>query len=361
ITAHYTENFNTLMEDIQTKKPTVILSVPRFLEKVYARMLTKIHEQPSWKREVFNWAWNMEKDADVLKNQKKSIPPFLAFKQRLARRYIFSGLKKGLGGRVRWMTAAGAPLSREIAELFNAGGVFVMEGYGLTECSGPVSLNVITSYRYGSAGRPLPCNQVKLAEDGEILIRGGNIFQGYWKNPDLTREAFTEDGWFKTGDIGSFDENGFLSVIDRKKDIIITSGGKNFSPQNIERLFLKDPLFDFFVVFGDRKPYLVALAVLNAAEAARIARSKGIPFDSSEVLNGRTDFLALVDQHIAEKNQLLSRASTIKYYRLVHHPFSEERGELTPSLKIRRKAVMEHYHALIESMYPAVRSLDIFF
>jgi long-chain acyl-CoA synthetase len=231
-----------------------------------------------------------------------------------------------------------------------------MEGYGLTETTGPVSLNVITDYRIGTAGKPLPCNRVKIALDGEILVRGENVFQGYWKKPDLTREALDEDGWLKTGDVGFMDTDGFLSITDRKKELIITSGGKNFSPQNIEGIFLKDPLFDFFVVFGDRKPYLVALIVLNRDEAVRIARSNGFDFDSPEDLYSRADFLTIVDRHVADKNKHLSRASTIKSYRLIYKPFSQATGELTPSLKIKRKVIMERYGDIIEEMYHPIGS-----
>ncbi|OGP56965.1 MAG: hypothetical protein A2V65_08935 [Deltaproteobacteria bacterium RBG_13_49_15] len=176
ITAHYTESQDTLMEDIQTKRPTIILAVPRFLEKVYARIIARIKAQPSWRRRIFSWAQDVGGKVNLIKERKERIPLSLAIKHRLAYLLIFRKLKEKLGGRLRWMTAAGAPLSREIANLFNGAGIFVMEGYGLTESTAPVSLNVIQDYRFGTAGRPLPCNQVRIAPDGEILVRRSNIW-----------------------------------------------------------------------------------------------------------------------------------------------------------------------------------------
>ena len=352
ITAHYAQSFETIVEDIQTKKPTIILAVPRVCEKIYARIVSQVKEQPAWKQQVFSWATDIGARVGALRERQKPVPPLLNLKHSMAYRLVYRKLNDALGGRVRWMTAAGAPLSREIADFFNASGIFVIEGYGLTETTAPVSLNTIGRYRFGTTGKPLPCNQVRIAPDGEILIKGDNVIKGYWKMPMQTRDVFTPEGWLMTGDIGRLDEEGFLIITDRKKDLIITSGGKNIAPQNIEGLFLKDPLFEHVLVIGDRRHYLTALITLNFTEATRLAGTEGLRFEKPQDLLGRQDFLAIVGQHVAERNQNLARFETIKDYRIVREPFSEKTGELTPSLKLKKKVVMEKYKDFINSMYP---------
>jgi long-chain acyl-CoA synthetase len=353
ITTHYAQSFDTIVADIQAKKPTIILAVPRVCERIYARIVSQVKEQPAWKQRIFEWAQDVGARAGALRERKKSVPPLLGLQHKIAYRLVYRKLNDALGGRVRWMTAAGAPLSREIADFFNASGVFVIEGYGMTETTAPVSLNVIGDYRFGTTGKPLPCNQVRIAADGEILVKGDNVISGYWKMPVQTRDVFTPEGWLMTGDIGRLDEEGFLAITDRKKDLIITSGGKNIAPQNIEGLFLKDPLFEHVLVIGDRRKYLTALITLNFVEAARLAETEGVPFEKPQELLDRPDFLAIVSRHVAERNQRLARFETIKDYRIVREPFSEKTGELTPSLKLKKKVVMEKYKDLIEGMYAA--------
>ncbi|MCD6569922.1 MAG: long-chain fatty acid--CoA ligase [Deltaproteobacteria bacterium] len=351
ITTHYAQDFDTIVEDIQAKKPTIILAVPRVCEKVYAKILSEVKEQPEWKQKVFNWAKDIGAKVSHLKERREEIPLLLDLQYKLAYKLVYAKLRDALGGRVRWMTASGAPISREIIDFFNAAGIFVIEGYGMTECTAPTSLNTLDDYKFGTTGKPIPCNQVKIADDGEILIKGGNVIKGYWKMPDETKEAFTEDGWFKSGDIGHLDEDGYLVITDRKKDLIITAGGKNIAPQNIENLFKEDPLFEQFVVVGDMKKYLVGLVNINLEEAQRLAKEEGIQFSSPEELLDNKDFSSIVDKHVEDRNKHLARVETIKYYRIVKQPFSEETGELTPSLKVKRKVVMEKYKDVIDGMY----------
>ena len=352
VTAHYAQGLETIVEDIKTKKPTIILAVPRVCEKIYARIVSQVKQQPAWKQRVFGWAGDVGARVGALRERKKPVPALLALQHKLAFNLVYKKLNDALGGRVRWMTAAGAPLSREIANFFIASGIFVIEGYGLTETTAPASLNVIDNYRFGTTGKPLPCNEIKIAPDGEILIKGGNVIRGYWKMPEQTKNAFTPDGWLMTGDIGRLDEDGFLSITDRKKDLIITAGGKNVAPQNIEGLFLKDPLFENVLVIGDRRRYLTALMTLSFDEAGRLAREAQIDFKSKEALLARPDFLAVVDRHVQERNRHLARYETIKAYRILPESFSEKTGELTPSLKLKKKVIMDKYRDLIESMYP---------
>ena len=353
VTAHYAQALDTIVEDIKAKRPTIVLAVPRVCEKIYARIVSQVKQQPAWKQRVFAWAGQVGARVGVLRERKKPVPPMLALQHKIAFNLVYKKLNDALRGRVRWMTAAGAPLSREIANFFNASGIFVIEGYGLTETTAPVSLNVIDDYRFGTTGKPLPCNEVRIAPDGEILVKGGNVIRGYWKMPEQTKNVLTEDGWLMTGDIGRLDEDGFLAITDRKKDLIITSGGKNIAPQNIEGLFLKNPLFEHVLVVGDRRRYLTALMTLNLDEATRLAREARIDFTTKEELLAKPEFLSVLDQHVQERNQHLARYETIKAYRIIPESFSEKAGELTPSLKLKKKVIMDKYRDLIESMYPA--------
>jgi long-chain acyl-CoA synthetase len=352
ITSHYAQDFNTIVEDIQTKKPTIILAVPRVCEKVYTKIQAQVKEQPKLMQAVFKWASSVGAQVSKLKEKKQPIPLLLDLQYRIAFQFVFKKIGQALGGRVRWMTASGAPLSRDIADFFNAAGIFVIEGYGMTECSAPATLNTINDYKFGTTGKPITCNKIKIAEDGEILIKGDNVIQGYWKMPEQTKETFTEDGWLKSGDIGHLDADGFLVITDRKKDLIITAGGKNIAPQNIENMFKQDPLFEQVMVIGDNRKYLVALFNLNHEESARIAKQADIPFEKPEDLFEKGEFRKIIDQHVEELNKNLARVETIKYYRILKNTFSEQTGELTPSLKVKRKVVMNRHKDIIESMYP---------
>ena len=353
ITAHYAQDFNTIVEYIQAKRPTIILAVPRVCEKVYAKVQAQVKEQPPLMQAIFRWATKVGAQVSQLREKKQPLPLLLDLQYRVAFQLVYKKIGNALGGRVRWMTAAGAPLSRDIADFFNAAGIFVIEGYGMTECSAPATLNTISDYKFGTTGKPIPCNQIKIADDGEILIKGDNVIQGYWKMPEQTKEAFTDDGWLKSGDIGHLDKDGFLVITDRKKDLIITAGGKNIAPQNIEGMFKQDPLFEQVVVIGDRRQYLVALFNLNLEESARLAKEANIAFTNPEELFEMDDFKRIVDSHMDKLNDKLARVETIKYYRIVKNTFSEATGELTPSLKVKRKVVMSKYKDLIDSMYQA--------
>lgn len=350
LTASYAESIETFARDIQEKQPTVVLAVPRVCEKVYQKILAQVQEQPRWRQRAFEWGHMIGCRIAELREQKESIPPLLALKYKIAYKLIFEKLAKALGGRVRWLTASGAPTSRDIILFFNAAGTTVVEGYGMTETCAPATMSNLADYRIGTAGKPLPNVEIKIADDGEILIKGENVFAGYWKMEEETKEAFTEDGYLMSGDIGKF-EDGFLTITDRKKDLIITSGGKNIAPQKIEGIFKFDPLFANILVIGDRRKFLSALININLEEAERIAKAKGIPFNRPEELLDNKAFLAIVDEHLVDRNTHLARYETIKKYRILKSEFSQETGELTASLKMRRKVIIENYADIIESMY----------
>lgn len=351
LTASYAESIDTIVQDIQEKKPTEILAVPRVCEKVYTRINMQVREQPKWKQKIFYWGQKIGQRISELREQKKPIPFWLRLKYKIAYAMIFKKLAQALGGRVRWMTASGAPTSKEIIQFFNAAGIQVVEGYGMTELTAPATMSNLADYRIGSVGKPLPGIEVKIADDGEILVKGPNVIKGYWKQPDVTKESFTEDGFFKTGDVGVFDSDGFLYITDRKKDLIITSGGKNVAPQNIENLFKSDPLFSQCIVIGDRRKYLTCLFNIDLQVAERLAKERGIAYDTPASLLDNPEFLKIVDEHVQERNSHLAKYETIKKYRIVKQDFSKETGELTATLKVKRKVVQEKYKDLIESMY----------
>lgn len=354
ITSSYAESVTSVLEDFGEKRPTIILAVPRVCEKVYQKILMQVEQQAPWRQKVFHWGQSIGARISTLREEKKPVPAILGLKYKLAFALIFKRLRQALGGRVRWMTASGAPTAREIILFFNAAGIQVVEGYGMTECFAPATMSNLADYRIGTVGKPLPGVEIKLAEDGEILIRGDNVFKGYWKMPDETAEAFTEDGFLRSGDIGVFDDAGFLTITDRKKNLIITSGGKNVAPQKIENLFLSDPLFTHFLVIGERRKFLSALLTVNLDQAALIALKQGIAFSEPDELLDDPSFIRIVDDHVAERNGHLARYETIKRYRILKKEFSQETGELTPSLKIKRNVIHEQYADLIESMYADV-------
>lgn len=351
ITASYAESFDTILQDIQEKRPTVVLAVPRVLEKVYQRIISQVQEQSPFKQKVFYWGQKVGNTISTLREQKKKPGLFLKLKYKIAYTIIFKKLQNALGGRVRWMTASGAPTAREIILFFNSAGIMVIEGYGMTECCAPATMSNIADYRIGTVGRPLPGVDIKIADDGEILIEGDNVFKGYWKMPEETKDSFTPDGYFMSGDIGVFDDAGFLMITDRKKDLIITSGGKNVAPQKIENLIKSDPLFTQAIVIGDKRKYLTALVNISQEQAERVAKEKDIEFASFNELLENEKFQKIVEEHIERCNQKLARYETVKKVGIIRNEFSKETGELTATLKVKRKVVQEKYKPIIDSLY----------
>ncbi len=351
ITKHYAGSMETLVEDIQAKKPTILFAVPRVHEKIYQKMVMAIKEKPPLVQKLFAWAQRVGAEYSRCDEQQIPHPLGLKMRHKLAYALVFKKLQQALGGQVRWMCAAGGPIAREIVNFFNAAGIFVLEGYGMSEVCGGGTLSNLDDFSPGSVGRPLPGLDMKIAEDGEILMKGDMVFSGYWKMDELKSEIFTEDGYFKTGDIGHFDKSGRLYITDRKKDLIITAGGKNIAPQKIETLFKKNPLFAQFVVVGDKRKYLTALINLNYEVAAQMAKEKGIMFDKPEDLRTNRDFLKIIDEIVEESNNELSRVETIKKYKVLKHEFTQDSGELTASLKVKRNIVQDKFEDVIETMY----------
>jgi long-chain acyl-CoA synthetase len=280
------------------------------------------------------------------------VPAGLELKRKIAHKLVFSKLHARLGGRLQWAVSGGAPLSRDIAEFFHAAGILLLEGYGLTETCPALTFNRPDRYKFGSVGQALPGIEVKIAADGEILARGANIAtRGYYKQPDATREVFEQDGWFHTGDIGRLDEDGFLFITDRKKDLIVTAGGMNIAPQNIENLLKADPFISQVMVHGDRRPYPVALITLNPDELGKFAREQGVLTTDAAALVRHPKVVERVTRTVEEKNTTLQSYAKIKKFSILPGDFTLEGGELTPTLKVKRKVVAEKYKKELEGLY----------
>jgi long-chain acyl-CoA synthetase len=337
-------------EAVVQVKPTVFPSVPRVFEKVYAAVNAKFDEATGIKRRLVDWSLPIGREVSRLQSEGKPIPGGLARRHRIADRLVFSKVRERLGGRLRLPISGGAPLAKDIAEFFDAIGIRILEGYGLTECTTASNFNRPEKYRFGTVGPPLPGFEVKTAEDGEVLIRSETIFKGYFKDPEATAEVLLPDGWLKTGDIGEIDEDGFLTITDRKKDILVTAGGKNVAPQNIENDLKMSKYVSQALVVGDRRPYVAALITLDEPEIGRWASEQGIHADMTE-LSRNDQVTELVQGIVDETNLERSRYEQIKRFAIMPRDFTMEHGEVTPTLKLRRRAVTEHFSAEIEELY----------
>ena len=347
----FAESIDKLRENLPETQPHFICSVPRVFEKVYAGAMTRAEGGSPVKRKIFNWAVAIGKEVSRLKQANRPVPTALALQYKLAEKLVFSKMQAALGGRLRFAVSGGAPLSREIAEFFHAAGILILEGYGLTETCPVLTNNREDAYKFGSVGKPLPGVDVKIAADGEILGRGGNIAKGYFKKTEATREVFLEDGWFATGDIGRFDEDGFLFITDRKKDLIVTAGGMNIAPQNIENLLKGDPFISQVMVHGDRRPYPVALITLNPEELAKFAREQGIMAGDPSVLAKHPKVVERVQRTVDHKNSELQSYAKIKKFVILPEDLTQEQGTLTPTLKVKRKVISERHRPVLDALY----------
>lgn len=334
-----------LIEDLQECRPTVMVSVPRVYEKMHRRVLALLAEAPVWRRWLVRWAL-----AEGRRRLQGRPSPLFG----LADRLVLSQLRDRLtGGRLRFFVSGGAPLSREVEEFFWAFGVKILNGWGLTETSSGATSNTEQAHRFETVGRPLPGVALRIAEDGEVLVKSPGNMLGYFGDPEATAETLVE-GWVRTGDIGELDPDGFLRITDRKKDLIKTSGGKFVAPQPLEARLQEHPLIERAVVVGEGRPYVVALVLPAWEELKRATGLSGSPQQLVEDERVR----ATVQRCVDEVNRGLGSWETIKAFALVTHDFSEEAGELTPTLKVKRRAVQERYRDLIDALYaaPASRS-----
>jgi long-chain acyl-CoA synthetase len=351
VTIAYAESLETVAANMVEVKPTLALAVPRLYEKIYARVLENALSGGGLKRRIFFWAKrNAEAWAD-LTLAKRPVSATLAAKKRLADRLVFSKLRARTGGRIRFFVSGAAPLSADIAKFFYAAGMPIIEGYGLTETSPVITVNPYESPRLGSVGKPIPGVEVKIAPDGEILCRGPNVMKGYYNKPEATREVIDADGWFHTGDIGELDADGYLRITDRKKDIIVTAGGKNIAPQPIENLIKTNKFVLNAVMLGDKRKFPIMLVVPNPDAVVAWARERGLPTTDYAALLAHPDAAAKIEREIMANLRDLASYETPKKLVLLKDDFTIESGELTPTLKVKRRVVEKKYAREIEAAY----------
>ena len=349
----YVEAVDAVAQALLEVHPTIIAAVPRFFEKIYARLVEQGSKTSGVKRMIFDWAMRVaEMSAQWRASQGR--PKFVVTLQwKLADALVYRKIRMGMGGRLRLVSSGGAPLSKDLAEFFWAIGIPIYQGYGLTETSPIVSSNYPDN-RMGSSGKPIPNVQVRVAEDGEILVKGPCVMQGYYKNPEATREVLSEDGWFRTGDIGYVDRDNYLFITDRKKDLLKTAAGKFVAPQPIENALKTSPYILNAMVLGDRRKFIVALIVPNAATVAAKAADQGIKFASNAELAGHPWVHALIDSEVKRLTAHLAQYETIKRFALLPEDFTFDNGSLTFTLKLKRRVVEEQYAAVIESLFADV-------
>ena len=345
-------NLDELIDNVAAARPTVMPAVPRIFEKVYNKVVDGARAAGGLKYKIFEWALSVGRQVSVLIQRGEQPTGLLAIKNRIADKLVFSKLKARFGGRIRYFVSGGAPLSREIAEFFHAADMLVLEGYGLTESSAASFVNRPHHYKFGTVGPAVPGTEVRIAEDGEILIRGRGIMRGYHHLPEETAAALDADGWLHTGDIGEVDEDGFLKITDRKKDIIVTAGGKNIAPQYIENLLKAQTSYiSQVVMLGDRKPYCVALVTINEETVGAWAREQGIEYEGYADLAANPEVKRLIESEVETLNRRLASYETIKKIHLLDRDFSQETGELTPKMSIKRPVVARRWADEVAALY----------
>jgi long-chain acyl-CoA synthetase len=321
-------------EALPVVRPTVFPSVPRLYEKIHTGVTAAFDAETGVKRKIVDWALRVGKRVSELRQRGEPIPAVLAAQHRLADKLVYSKVKQRLGGRLRVGISGGAPLSKEILEFFHSLDILILEGYGLTECTTAATVNRMNAFRFGTVGLPYDGVELKLADDGEVLIRTDTVFGGYYKDERATREVLGDDGWLRSGDIGSIDEDGFLSITDRKKDILVTAGGKNVAPQNLENALKTSKYVSQALVVGDRRPYVAALITLDETESGGAG--------------GATELIQSVVDGV---NAKLSRFEQIKRFTILPRDFSADLGEVTPTLKLKRRVCEQHFADEIDALY----------
>ena len=346
---YYAESGLKVAENIREVQPTLVFGVPRVWERFHAGVLARMQESTGVRAKIADWAQSVGREVSALKCRGEEPTGLLALQYQLADRLVFSKVKPALGlGRARHLISGAAPIGKEILEFFSGLDLIIYEIYGQSEDTGPTSTNRPGATKFGTVGQPWPGDEVKIADDGEILVKGPNVFLGYYKNPEATAETLI-DGWLHSGDIGQFDEDGFLTITGRKKEIIITSGGKNVAPKNIEAALKNLDLIAEAVVIGDQRRFLTALLTLEEEAAAKFAAANGI---AENELHESTVLQQHLEQEIKEKvNSLFARVEHVRNFHVLPRQFTIEDGELTPTLKIKRRIIHDHFQAQIEAMY----------
>lgn len=350
VAIYYAENFTTVADDIRKVRPTIVVAVPRFYEKMHARILEQIQKASPLRQKFVRWAIRIGTRVVQMEMRKQRVPFWLAGYHRIAKGFVFRKIRQAMGGRIRFFISGGAPLPKDLARFFYAADILILEGYGLTETSPVIAVNSPVDLKIGTVGKVIPGVRVKIAPDGEILTSGPCVMKGYYKNEAATADCI-KDGWLHTGDIGTFDSEGFLKITDRKKDIIVLSGGKNVAPQNVEGRILGDSLFLQAVVLGDKRPYLCALIVPQKNEVLQFAAGAGLTSMAYEALLKHQEVIAWVRKRLDAAMDGLASYETVKAFILLPQEFSQAAGEMTPTMKIKRRVVMKAYGQAIDALY----------
>jgi long-chain acyl-CoA synthetase len=351
VVINYAESIDALRDNLLEVKPTIMLSVPRVYEKVYARVLENALSGSAIKRKIFFWARDVGDEWATHTLAGLPIPTFLGVQHRLADRLVFAKVRARTGGRIKFFVSGGAPLSAEIGKFFFSAGLPIAEGYGLTETSPVLTLNPLERIKLGTVGRPIPGVQIRIAPDGEILAKGPNIMQGYYNKPDATREAIDADGWFHTGDIGELDGDQYLRITDRKKDLIVTAGGKNIAPQPIENMVKLNKFVANAVMLGDKRKFPIMLVVPNFDTLGAWAKQRNLIYRSHHDLLELPDVSAKMEREVMGMLRELAKYEMPKRVVLLDRDFTIEGGHLTPTLKVKRRAVEKTYQELIDRTY----------
>jgi long-chain acyl-CoA synthetase len=356
----FAQSTETLLADIGETSPTILPAVPRIFEKIYNAVVSGGMSKPGVAGKLFRWAMRLFEESVEARQQGRS---YDSLSLTLAKKLVFSKVKatldQKLGGRMRLFVSGGAPLSRKIAFFFDMLGFEVLEGYGLTETTGGATVNPPGRYRIGTVGPPMPGCEVKIASDGEILIRGPNVMKGYYNAPEATREVLEPDGWFHSGDIGEIDPAGFVRITDRKKDIIVTAGGKNVAPQNLENSLKTYPLISQAMVHGDKRKYLSVLITVNEETARKLLQDSGItPPAAYADVAARPEIVAAVQKVLDSLNAHEPPYNQLKRFHVMDHDFTQESGDLTPTLKVKRKACTARYQSILDGLYDGERVTD---
>ncbi len=348
---HYAEAIEKVPDNLQEVRPTLFVGVPRIFEKVYGRAKLQAGRSSRLKEKIFDWAIDVAKDHARLTCAGKAVSRSLAIKHSIADRLIYKKFRAFFGGSLRHCISGGAALSDEIALIFTGAGVSIMQGYGLTETSPVISSNNIIDWRLGTVGKPIRNVEVRIATDGEIEVRGPNVMLGYYNKPEATREAFTADGWFKTGDIGTLDADGYLRITDRKKELFKTSGGKYIAPAPIEQMIKSSRFVNQVVLIGNERKFASALIVPNFEQLENYAHIKGLDIKTPAQFCAHPKIIDLLERQVAEATEGLSHFETVKRIALLENELTVEGGELTPTLKVKRRVVDEKYKNVIDRIY----------
>jgi len=349
-TIAYADDINTVVDDIQLVRPTVMVSVPRLYEKISRAVLEQVEESSPVKQKLFFWALKTGRKYHDRKYENR-LDGVTAFQYQLADKIVFQKIKQKLGGRFRFPISGGAPLSTDTLKFFEAMGLQIVEGYGMTETHLIITLTPPGKTKYGSCGKPIPGVQVKIADDGEILVHGDTVMKGYYNKPELTREVIDPDGWLHTGDIGYIDEDNYLFITDRKKNIIVTAGGKNVAPAPIEHTLKLSRYIDDVCLIGNHRKFISAIIIPNYENLYKWTEARGIPIKNEEELVNHPAVNEMMAAEIERLQSNFARFEKVKKFILLSQPLTVENGELTPSLKIKRNVVEEKFKNQIDALY----------